>query len=64
LEAGVSTTGAVAVSPFGVSLSLQQEQKAKTLHKLKERKRTKDKISSQKKLMSLRGQQFQYHHWE
>jgi hypothetical protein len=56
--------GAVAVSPFGFSFSLEKEQKAKTLHKSKERKQIKDKISSQQKLMSLRGQKFQYHHWE
>jgi hypothetical protein len=55
--------GAVAVSPFGFSLSQQKEQKAKTLHKSKERKQIKDKIPSQQKLMSLRGQNFQYHHW-
>jgi hypothetical protein len=56
--------GAVVVSPFGFSLSLQKEQKTKTLHKSKERKRIKDKILSQQKLMSLGGQKFQYHHWE
>jgi hypothetical protein len=54
--------GAAVVSPFGFLLSLQQEQKAKTLHNLKERKQIKDKISRQQKLMNLRGQKFQYHH--
>jgi hypothetical protein len=44
LEVGVSTAKAVAVSPFGFSLSLQRKQKANTFHKSKQRKRIKDKI--------------------
>jgi hypothetical protein len=50
-----STEGVVAASFFGFSLSLQRKQKAETSHKSKEREQVKDKISSQQKLMSLRG---------
>jgi hypothetical protein len=59
-----STEGAVVASFFGFSLSLQRKQKAKTLHKLKERERVEDKILSQQKLTSLRGQKVPHPHGE
>jgi hypothetical protein len=59
-----STEGAVAASFFGFSLSLQRKQRAKTLHKSKERERVKDKILSQQKLTSLRGRKVPHPHGE
>jgi hypothetical protein len=64
LEAGVSTMGAVLVFPFGFLLSLQKEGKAKTSRNPKEKKKVKDKISSQQKLTSLKGRKVHHPHWE
>jgi hypothetical protein len=55
---------AVAASLFGSLVSLKKGTKRKHLHKSKERKRIKDKYSSQQRLTSLRSQKFQYHHRE
>jgi hypothetical protein len=47
---------AVAASLFGSSSSLEREQKAKTLHKTKERKRIKDRYLNQARLTSPKFQ--------
>jgi hypothetical protein len=57
-----STKGAVAASFFGLSLSLQRKQKAKTSHKSKEMEQVKDKILSQQNLTSLGGQKVPHPH--
>jgi hypothetical protein len=50
-----SAEGAVVASFFESLLSLQRKEKAKTLHKSKERERVKDKILSQQRLTNPGG---------
>jgi hypothetical protein len=59
-----SAEGAVVAPFFRSSLSLQRKEKAKTLHKLKERERVKDKILSHQRLTNPRGQKVPHLHGE
>jgi hypothetical protein len=57
-----SAEGAVVAPFFGSSLSLQRKEKAKTLHKSKERERVKDKILSRQRLTNPGGQKVPHLH--
>jgi hypothetical protein len=59
-----SAEGAVVASFFGSSLSLQRKEKAKTLHKSKERERVKNKILSQQRLTNPGGRKVPHLHGE
>jgi hypothetical protein len=56
--------GAVVAPFFGSSLPLQKKEKAKTLHKSKERERLKDKILSQQRLTNPGGRKVPHLHGE